>query len=136
MSGLKTVTGFVIGIVLFAAVAAGIIKLQGPLAVKTLLVGAIAGFALIVAKMDRILISLQRAEYWARVNYIANETRRLDPEDDRPAKDIFIEDVRLGRADERGREIFGEKTVERVAWVLVILVFVALSWFFAASWPE
>ncbi len=89
-----------IGIAVPSAVLAAFIKSDLDLASKVLMGAAglmVFGIWFQLSEMNK---QLGKVLYFVRVNYIANEMRRLDPDDSRPAKKILRADLEKVLEDE------------------------------------
>ena len=125
-----------------ALIAVGLIKLETPLAEKALIVGVLS-FAYFFIWMIESLLHAQikllvQLLYFQRVTYIAIETRRLEPGNLKPARDILADDIAGEGSHLQFEELFlGTKITIGLGLFLVYATLVAVVVFLALRlWPQ
>ena len=119
MKGLSVILA---GVVTVSAVLAALIHLDAALPVKILLAALFFSLYLILKFITELESSVVRLTYFVRCDYIANETRRLDPKDRTPARDILASDVK----EEQNFSEIDKKMKEPFLSIVNVIVTVAL----------
>lgn len=117
---------------LLALLISSIIKINVELPVKIIIalsfVLLILSIIIISVRMDEVRKLLVQILYFQRVSYIAIERKRLDPEDQTPARDIVVEDMK----NEKEEKTILEKMEREAAWPLYLFLypFIGAIWLF------
>lgn len=135
MSFLLITVSAVISVAVTSVVLVAFVHLQISNEAKILIVAGGLASATLLAQLAKIKSSLSRIEDFQRLNFIATEYLRRHPDDETPATQIAMSDIKEEvELDRAKKEIAGTQWAGAVVWIVWAVMVLVVTGFLDSIW--